>query len=634
MAELKTLLHNLLLANRVSIDELKTIESRDPAELREEERYIERRILLETSKPRVYPRDIRLDTRKSRPTNPRPIVTTEKGGRHDSQNGDHSPPPAIHRTVVNDSFFTPPASNVATKRFVVLPKVSERPIKPHPDDTQEMPWTATTNVEQHTKPATARKQVDYSSHGTNSDNTEQSQGDEEEENCDDEDERSIDLESWNSDPEADLMAMAGKPPQARAHFSARGTNSGSPGKAQLYRWKKAPEDTATWLYNLVFSDTVPDRPFTTGRPVDKINNRVQGMSDRKVATLNSINGPKIVEQLLLQWTPAPNIIVAQDRLLAGLTNEEMKWKGAIDQNVTDMLTEETGEPYLSGGDSDGSRPRSRSRQRVPRTTSPFRPHPPPPLPRDPRVDSYPYTPPPMFSYGNLGQLDAEIKTIKELLLNQERHHVETKYRAEINALKETHDRVRLDAEAETFQAKERAKMAASIEHEREKARAEARAIVEKAKAEREAQQKSEAEHAARLREERDRAIWETKERTEKIKCELEAKGAKMVAECEAKHKEEMEKQAMKLEAGKYTIGDLIDVIHVVGHPSSTWDHTASVEKLHLRAHFNPSDKKLVQQHAIHGTLLWTPPATPAICEMYEKLKEDERVEAFVETLKQ
>lgn len=399
-----------------------------------------------------------------------------------------------------------------------------------------------------------------------------------------------------------LILIAGEPPRARAHSFTKGTNGGSSNRAQLYRWEKAPDDTATWLYNLIFSDTVPAWPSIAGHPDQKIDKMVQSISDRKVATLSNINAPKIVDQLLLQWTSAPAIAVAQDRPLAGLTNEDREWKGAIVQNVNNLLTKEADELYFSGYDSGGFRPRSRSRQRVPRRTSPFsnsrerHSERPLPAPRDPRVDSYSYIPPPMPLYGAPLQPDPNIKAIKELLLEQERRHLETKHNAKdakIEALEEIIN--------EAIRAKERVEM-------------EARATADIAKI------RVEADHAIKLREERELANREMEERTEKIKHELEAKGAAMVARCEAKHKEEMEKQAVKLEADKYAIEDLIDVVHVVGHPSSIWDHTETLGKLDLRAHFNPANKKLAQQHAIHGTLLWTPPATPAICEMYEKLK--------------
>lgn len=216
-----------------------------------------------------------------------------------------------------------------------------------------------------------------------------------------------------------LILIAGEPPRARAYYFTKGTNGGSPDKT------------------------------------------VQSISDRKVATLSNINAPKIVDQLILQWTSAPAIAVAQDRPLAGLTNEDREWKGAIDQNVNNLLTKEADELHFSGYDSGGFRPRSRSRQRVPRRTSPFiisrEPYSgrPPPPPRDPRVDRYTYIPPPMPLYGAPLQPDPDIKAIKERLFEQERRHLEKKHKAndaKIEALEEKID--------EAIRAKERVEMEA------------------------------------------------------------------------------------------------------------------------------------------------------------------------------
>lgn len=201
MTELRSLLHNLLLANRVSIHELKRIESRDAVELLTEETDIEAELLR---------RRPRRDTLKNPPTNPRSSasrhrgrsisrddsgLTTERAGRRMPTIDVRDPPLAFNRTraqdgvegPANESILAHTASTVPDKRFVVLSKISREPVKAHPEDA------LATDVGQDPKHAAVRIQAGSSSHDADSKQAEHSQ---EEATAG---EQSSDVESWTSD---------------------------------------------------------------------------------------------------------------------------------------------------------------------------------------------------------------------------------------------------------------------------------------------------------------------------------------------------------------------------------------------------------------------------------------------------
>ena len=88
----------------------------------------------------------------------------------------------------------------------------------------------------------------------------------------------------------------------------------------LSKWQHVPEDTATWLYRLVFEDQSTAQDSMQGKP--KVN-------------ANAIV-PKSVDRLLLQWTEGDAVVDA-DSPSESVEPDDLDWKQRLDGNTRAMV---------------------------------------------------------------------------------------------------------------------------------------------------------------------------------------------------------------------------------------------------------------------------------------------------------
>jgi hypothetical protein len=106
----------------------------------------------------------------------------------------------------------------------------------------------------------------------------------------------------------------------------------------------------------------------------------------------------------------------------------------------------------------------------------------------------------------------------------------------------------------------------------------------------------------------------------KFRIEAEMRAAKMAEEYKAKHKKEIEELKRQLSAEDQPLRDMCNEVQIISCTDGTWDHMDALKGSDLRVNSNPAQEASARRHAIHWTLLWTPPALASINEMYDKLK--------------
>lgn len=135
-------------------------------------------------------------------------------------------------------------------------------------------------------------------------------------------------------------------------------NSGFAGKQSLYKWNEQPEDTATWLYSLVFGN--------------ELGYAVAG-ADSTMLQRKDVATPESVHALVLRWTECSPMTPLQDKRM--LTIEDNKWKDQVSKNAKSILDYQSTVQDDSSTDSTSDE-MTRSRRRHSRTRSPPRMRPP------------------------------------------------------------------------------------------------------------------------------------------------------------------------------------------------------------------------------------------------------------------
>jgi hypothetical protein len=418
----------------------------------------------------------------------------------------------------------------------------------------------------------------------------------------------------------------------------------------LYKWTAPPNDTATWLYKLVFGDH-------SKVPLENVSNELQKWD---VAT------PETVYDLLFKWTDCPPSSTSTLIHETPPIEEEFSWKMNMENNTrlliagqaalraderdgsdrkrSDSMSEGRRRPWSSGEDKSeaeagkgrpsrparrSNRPRSQRRAQSyympygsnyytnnPFESNPFESNPfssagnyvpvPPRIPPGMPPGMTPGMPPGMPPYYGYGyphfpnpnvyppppppqaakEPDAGLKALQEYIAAQQI--------------------MKADKAAAKAKQRERneedklAKLENLILQYGEEQRA------------RDAISVARAAHAEELKKRLEEKNAEMKAAVERTAVEMKMK---VMREQEEKLKEEAEKKAYEEKAAV----EAAHQVRILGPEAKDWNHQAVLGNLSLGPCFDSSHDSR-HPNTLHGTLLWRPPVAAAISEMYTLLK--------------